>query len=182
MNRRHTLHAILALSLLGCSGKADDTADTDADTDTDTDTDDTAGTSEMVSIDCATVTKIGRDWGGTSGPCGPEYSLYVDNTGAVFTSASEAYPPEGEKDCLAVTTDSTIDTAEAEALLLTACEEFNGCEDFSDGAQVDGAWDAIGLFNGDELLVSTANITCEAGLPLTVAALDAIWDTATAEE
>ena len=50
------------------------------------------------------------------------------------------------------------------------------------GAQVDGAWDAIGLFNGDDLLVSTANITCEAGLPLTGAALEALWDVATAEE
>ena len=171
MNRLHAFHAILPLVLLGCSGKSDDTS-----------TDDTASTIEMVMIDCATVTKIGRDWGGSTGPCGPENSLYVENTGAVYTSASEAYPPEGEADCLVVTTDSTIDTAEAEALLLTACEEFNGCEDFSDGAQVVGAWDAIGLFNGDELLVSTANITCEAGLPLTGAALEALWDVATAEE
>ena len=172
MNGRLTFCTALAAGLLGCSDKADDTSGPD----------DSGEAISMVSIDCATVTSVTRGQGGSSGPCGPEYILTVDSTGSVSTSATEAYPPEGSQDCETVTSESTIDASEAGALLLTVCEEFNGCEDSTDAVQDVGAWSSIGLFADGELLVSSADIQCDAGLTASGAALDAIWNAATAED
>ena len=172
MYGRLTLSAALCAGLLGCSDKADDTSGAD----------DSGDEPSLVSIDCATVTSVTRSWGGSTGPCGPEYILSVDSAGAVSTSATEAYPPEGSKDCETVTSESTIETAEAGALLLAVCEEFNACEDSTDIHQDDGGWDAIGLYADGELLVSSADIYCDAGLTASSAALDAIWSAATSAD
>jgi hypothetical protein len=172
MNGRLILSAAVTAGLLGCSDKASDTSSHD----------DSGEVTSLVSIDCATVTSVIRSWGGSTGPCGPEYILSVNAAGAVSTSATEAYPPEGSKDCDTVTSESTIEASDAGALLLTVCEEFNACEASTDTVQDDGGWDAIGIYTDGELLTSSADIYCDAGLTASSAALDAIWSAATSPD
>jgi hypothetical protein len=172
MNGRLTLSAALTAGLLGCSDKASDTSGNE----------DSGEVTSLVSIDCATVTSVMRSWGGSTGPCGPEYILSVDAEGSVSTSATEAYPPEGSEDCDTVTSESTIEATDAGALLLTVCEEFNACEESTDIVQDDGGWDAIGLYTDGEVLVSSADIYCDAGLTASSAALDAVWSSATSPD
>ena len=165
MTRIHTFCALSALGLFGCSGTTEDSGNTD----------DSGEARVPVAIDCTTITSLNRSWGGSSGPCGPEYVLSVDDTGAVSTSATEAYPPEGENDCETVTSDSSIAATEAEVLLLTVCEEINRCAYTSDWEQELGGWDTIGLYAGTDLLVSSQELYCEAGLTESTTALGDVW-------
>ena len=105
MPRSYTFYALSTFALFGCSGITEDSGNTD----------DSGEARVPMAIDCTTITSLNRTWGGSSGPCGPEYVLTVDDTGAVSTSATEAYPPEGETDCETVTSDSSIEATEAEA-------------------------------------------------------------------
>ncbi len=169
MNAPHTISVLIIASLTGCGDKSDDTADT-AD-----------GGTDQVSVDCTSVTSVARSWGGSTGPCGPEYMISVDNTGAVFTSSSaDPYPPEGSDECDVQTTNSTIDAADAAAMLLNVCEEFNECV-YAEAELADGAYDATGIYNGVDLLVSTADVFCADGIPA-LTRLSTIWDEATSAD
>ncbi len=153
MNALYTLSVLLVASLTGCGDKSDDTADT------------AAGGGGQVSVDCTSVTSVARHWGGSTGPCGPEYMISVDNTGAVFTSSSaDPNLPEGSDECDVQTTNSTIDAADATAMLLNICEGFNECV-YAEIELADGAYDATGLYSGDDVLVSTSEVSCAEGIP-----------------
>ena len=168
MKPSNTISILFAIGLIACGDKSDDTADTAA-----------AGPVQ-VSVDCSTATAVNRHWGGTTGPCGPEYQITVDTTGAVSTSSSEAELPDGSSECDVQTTNTTIEASAAATLIQNVCEEFNACV-YYDHEQVDGSFDASGLFSGDDVLVSTAQVMCESGIP-SLSELNAIWDSVTASK
>lgn len=167
MNTRHLFPIFLAFSF-GCGDKSDDTG----------------SGSDQVSIDCSSVSHVQRSWGGSTNVCGPAFSMMVTVEGLVSIAAVSGPDDAADlDDCDVESGLGNIDESEAAALLTNICEEFNECV-YADIELGEGAYDFTTLGSPyttedpDDLepLISSAEVSCEAGLP-SLAELDTIWDT-----
>ena len=167
MNTRLLFPIFLAFSF-GCGDKSDDTG----------------SNSDQVSIDCSLVSNVQRSWGGSTNVCGPSNGMIVFVEGIVAISSMSGPDDAADlEDCDMETIEGSIDEAEAAALLMNICEEFNECV-YAEVELADGAYDFTTLgshsITSDNVdlgsLISSAEVSCEAGLP-SLAELDTIFDT-----
>ena len=88
--------------------------------------DDPVDAGPNLQVDCAQVDNIAKNFGGSSGPCGPINFITVNEAGSVVESIGAANPPEGETECGEPTvTHYLASPANARALIDTVCEDYN---------------------------------------------------------
>ena len=111
---------------------------------------------QTITLTCSDIDKIGKDWGGSTGPCGPHNFITVTEDGNVTESIGSANPPEGETECAdPVVTTYSASPANARTLINTVCEDYNTNYEPPENS-IDGAYAGWGYFQGDDLLASAA--------------------------
>ena len=129
-------------------------------------------------LDCGAVDAVAYDFGGSSGPCGPNNGLRVYREGRITTSATEANMPAGSDECAeAVVREHTMDAVDAQALLDAVCADYNDDPRQPMGDCEDGAYYSIALMGADEPLVPAVQLHCGGGVDMSSsrAALGELW-------
>lgn len=110
-------------------------------------------------LDCTAVDSIQKAWGGTSGPCGPHYTITVNSDGSVEQSEESAYPPDGATECAApIITQYTATASDAAGLIALICNDYNANHiPIAEGCV--GAYENYKLAQGETTL-ATADTSC----------------------
>ncbi len=110
---------------------------------------------QPITLTCGDIDKIEKNWGGSTGPCGPNNSITVTEDGSVTESIGSANPPEGETECAdPVVTTYSASPANSRSLINTVCEDYN--TNYVPAEELDlGGYTQWHFFQDDQSLAAT---------------------------